>query len=277
MKYAILLLLALLPFFAFSQKFHADLFGGIANYQGDLQGKRVTFSQAHPAVGLGASYDLTNKFILRAGFTYGRVGASDQKNTTAKGIEYRNLSFKSDIYEFHLGAEYNIFDLSERSLTPYVFAGIGVFHFDPFTRDAAGNKVMLAPLGTEGQGLAAYPDRKPYRKTQPVIPFGAGVKLALTENLQVGLEIGLRKLFTDYLDDVSTSYADSAALFAGRGAQAVDIAYRGDEVGGPSYPAAGAQRGNPKYKDWYYFTGLRVSYRIGGKRGDGMACPRPAY
>jgi hypothetical protein len=59
-------------------------------------------------------------------------------------------------------------------------------------------------LSTEGQGI--YPDKKPYSLWQPTIPFGGGVKFAITENLRIGFEIGLRKLFTDYLDDVSTSY-----------------------------------------------------------------------
>lgn len=274
MKYSLLLTLAVLPFLSYSQRFQASLFSGVATYQGDLQGKRLSFKESHPAIGLGASYDLTNHFILRSGFTYGRVSGNDQNNGSAKGIEFRNLNFKSDIWEFHLGADYNIFDLTERSLSPYVFAGVGLYHFDPFTRDAAGNKVYLQRLGTEGQGLAGYPSR--YKTTQFNIPFGVGLKFALTENIQVGFEIGVRKLFTDHLDDVSGNYADSALLATGNGPLAAELAYRGDELtGAPSYPAAGTQRGNSKYKDWYNFTGLKISYRIGGKRGEkGVGCPR---
>jgi hypothetical protein len=91
----------------------------------------------------------------------------------------------------------------------------------------------------------------------------------MSENLQLGLEFGFRKLFTDYLDDVSGNYADSAILFAARGAQAVALAYRGDELpGGPGYPDSETQRGNPKMKDWYYMTGIRISYLLGtGSRG----------
>ena len=193
MKFTSLLLLAILPVFANSQNLHADLFAGVANYQGDLQGKRFTFSQSHPAIGLGASYDITSKFIGRIGFTYATIEASDKKNTAAKGVEFRNLNFKTKISELQLGLEYNIFDLNERSFTPYVFAGVAGYHFNPYTNDAAGNKVYLKPLSTEGQGLAAYPDRKEYKLTQFAIPFGAGVKLALSDKIQVGLELGLRK------------------------------------------------------------------------------------
>ncbi|HMK03477.1 MAG TPA: DUF6089 family protein [Ferruginibacter sp.] len=273
------LTLSLLSFAVSAQKFHADLFAGIANYQGDLQGKRIDFSQSKPAIGLGASYELSNKFILRAGFTYGKIEGNDKKNTTAKDIEFRNLSFRSSITELQLGLEYNLLDLTYRDLSPYAFAGVAVYHFNPYTTTAAGNKVFLKPLSTEGQGLSQYPDRKPYNLTQFAIPFGGGIKYMISDNLQVGLELGLRKLFTDHLDDVSMSYVDSATLFNARGAQAVDLAYRGDEVaGGSLYPGEGAQRGNPKYKDWYYFSGIRISYRLNSNRsGKGLACPAKAH
>ena len=279
MKHTSLLLLMIISFVASAQKLHADLFLGISNYQGDLQGKRFTLSQSQPAIGLGVSYDLSDKFILRTGFSYGKVEGDDKKNSTAKGIEFRNLSFKSNITELHLGTEYNLFDLSYRDFTPYAFAGVAVFHFNPYTKDIAGNKVYLNPLSTEGQGLTQYPENKPYKLTQFAIPFGGGIKFLLSDNLQVGLEIGLRKLFTDYLDDVSMNYVDSATLFAARGPQAVDLAYRGDEIsGGPSYPLPGSQRGNPKYEDWYYFSGIRISYRLHNSlRKDKISCPVRIY
>ncbi|MEO7307980.1 MAG: DUF6089 family protein [Ferruginibacter sp.] len=280
MKYIHLFLLIVIPFTGSSQKLHADLFMGIANYQGDLQGKRFTLSQSKPVIGLGASYDLTNKFIARAGFFYGKIEGNDSKNKNGKGIELRNLNFSSTITEFNVGLEYNFFDLGYHDISPYVFAGAAVYHFNPYTKDAAGNKIFLKPLSTEGQGLPQYPDRKPYKLTQFAIPFSGGLKFALSENLQVGLEIGFRKLFTDYLDDVSMNYVDSATLYAERGAQAVNLAYRGDEVaGGPSYPADGAQRGNPKFKDWYYFSVVRVSYRLNNRKSNknGLGCPGRLY
>lgn len=272
--------LIILSFISFAQNLHGDFFLGISTYQGDLQGKRFTLSQSKPAIGLGLSYNLSSRFIIRTGFTYGKVEGNDKKNTSAKGIEFRNLSFKSSITELHLRLEYNLFDLSYRDISPYGFAGAAVYHFNPYTNDANGNKIFLKPLSTEGQGLSQYPDRRPYKLTQFAIPFGAGLKFSLSDNLQLGLEVGLRKLFTDYLDDVSVNYVDSATLFAARGSQAVDFAYRGDEVqGNPGYPAAGAQRGNPKYKDWYYFSGIRVSYMFNNKKGgkDNLSCPAKIY
>ena len=274
-------LLAVLPLFGYSQQLHADLFAGIATYQGDLQGRRFTINQSHPAIGVGASYDISNKFIVRTGLTYGVIEGNDKKNTSAKGIELRNLSFKSAVTELHLGIEYNLFTLEGKSLTPYFFAGVAGYHFNPYTNDVTGNKVFLKPLSTEGQGLAAYPDRKNYKLTQIAIPFGGGIKYKLSDNLQIGLEVGLRKLFTDYLDDVSDSYVDAAILQAAKGSQAVELAFRGDEVNSAStYPAAGAQRGFPKNKDLYYFSGLRISKRLnsnGGVGKDKMGCPQKVF
>ncbi len=100
------------------------------------------------------------------------------------------------------------------------------------------NRVYLKPLSTEGEGLPGYPDRKPYSLTQLAIPFGGGVKFAITNDWHIGLEVGLRKLFTDYLDDVSSTYADPNDLLTAKGQLAVDLSYRGDEVvgGDPVYP-----------------------------------------
>jgi hypothetical protein len=284
MKHSILLLTAVLPLAVFSQSFHADVFAGVATYQGDLQGKRLTFNQSHPAVGIGISYDLTNKLIARTGFTYGVIAGSDTKNTTAKGIEFRNLSFKSAVSELHFGLEYNLFRLEGKSITPYFFAAIAGYHFNPYTNDSAGAKVFLRPLSTEGQGLAAYPDRKNYGLTQFAVPFGGGIKLQISDNLQLAAEVGIRKTFTDYLDDVSESYVDFATLLAAKGPKAVELAYRGDELAGaPGYPEEGAQRGSPKTKDWYYFSGLRLSARLHNKAGrtangrNKLGCPTKVY
>ena len=280
MKYFILPLLAVAPLFTLAQKLHADLFGGVATYQGELEQKRFSIKQSRPAVGIGASYDITDKFIARTGFTYGVVEGNDKNNVGAKGTALRNLSFKSAITELHLGLEYNLFKLEGKSLTPYIFAGVAGYHFNPYTKDEVGNKVFLKPLSTEGQGLEAYPDRKNYKLTQLALPFGGGIKFKVSEDIQIGLELGLRKLFTDYLDDVSDTYVDAAILQAARGSQAVQLAFRGDDINPAStYPGAGAQRGNPKTKDWYYFSGLRISKLLNGNGGgrDKLGCPRVSF
>ncbi|MEO5942823.1 MAG: DUF6089 family protein [Ferruginibacter sp.] len=287
MKYILILSIIYLPFSGSAQRIHGDIYGGVANYTGDLQGKRYTFSNSGAMLGLGMSYDINNKFIVRGIATYLNVQGDDKINTTATGVTYRNLNFKSHVLEAQLALEYNFFDLSERSFTPYIFAGVAAFHFQPYSYDTLGNKFLLRPFSTEGEGLAAYPDKKPYNTKQFAIPFGGGLKFVLSDRVQLSVEVGLRKLFTDYLDDVSTTYADSSILLAARGPNAVEFAYRGNELkGGPGYPAAGSQRGNSKNKDWYYATGIHISYLFGagngngtggGRKGNRLGCPIRVY
>jgi opacity protein-like surface antigen len=269
-------LFLLCQLFAHSQRIHGDLYAGASNYQGDLQAKRFTFNDAGLAVGLGMSYDITNHIIVRGIASYFKVSGKDKPGVPAYDVFARNVNFHSRILEAQLALEYNLFDIEERGYTPYGFLGIAAFHFSPYTFDSTGKKEYLRPYGTEGQGLPQYPDKKFYNTKQIAIPFGGGIKFLLTDNLQVGLEVGLRKLFTDYLDDVSGTYADSAILASARGAQAVALAHRGSEIKGvyAPYPEAGAVRGNPKSKDWYYTTVLKLSYRFGGNTNTGYSRSR---
>jgi hypothetical protein len=250
---------------ASAQKLHVTIFGGFANYQGDLQAKRFTLDQSHPAFGAGLLYEISEKLYARANVTFGKLTGDDKKN--AKNIA-RNLSFSSPISDIHLGLEYNFYSLYERAITPYIFAGISNFSFRPSALDSAGNKVFLQPLSTEGQGF--YKNRKPYKLNQFAIPFGGGLKFAFSDNFRIGVEVGLRKTNTDYLDDVSTTFVDEGLLLANRGPKAVELAFRGDELkSGLSYPVDGAQRGGEKYKDWYYFGGINLAIRLHGSGNGG--------
>lgn len=259
-----------------AQNLSLTLFAGVSNYQGDLQEKRITVNQAGYAAGAGVLYELNNKIALRGNVTFGKIGAADSKGS--KNVT-RNLSFSSPLTDVHVGIEYSFLDIYQKGFTPYVFAGVSYFHFNPSTLDSTGQKVLLQPLGTEGQGF--YDNRKKYNLNQFAIPFGAGVKLALGDNLRLGLELGMRKTNTDYLDDVSATYADKDLLQQNNGVEAVALAYRGDELKGNAgvYPVAGAQRGSAKYKDWYYFTGVSLSFRLKGIYGSNskLGCPVNVY
>lgn len=250
------------------------MFGGLSNYQGDLVDKAYQNSKA--AFGISGTLPITQRLSVRAQLIFGKVAGADSLSPKPE-LKARNLSFESAVTEFSVLAEYNIFNLEQIRWTPYVFAGIGGFHFNPYAFSQNGNQVYLQPLGTEGQGLPGYA-AKPYSLTALAIPFGGGIKYAISSSVTLGLELGLRKTFTDYLDDVSDAYADAADLFAGRGQQAVDFSYRGNEVGYPAYPVKGFTRGNPKSKDYYYFTGLHLTFALGsgngehGRRG-GVGCP----
>jgi opacity protein-like surface antigen len=211
-----------------AQSLHLNLFGGVSNYGGDLQSQGFTFKQTKPVFALGLGYEISEKFFVRGEYSFTNLGADDALSNNYFQLR-RNLNFKTVLQELNLVAEYDILNNYDHQLVPYVFAGLGVFQFSPYTYDSLGKKVFLQGLNTEGQGLSIYPDRAPYKKVQVNIPFGAGVKFALSDNIRVGAELGFRKLFTDYLDDVSTDYPDLSLIPPGSAA----LSYRGDELKPP--------------------------------------------
>ena len=265
MKFAILPLFFVLMYCGDlkAQNVHLTLFGGVANYQGDLQPKRFTFQQSHAAIGVGAEYELSKLFWLRSQFTFGKIGADDKYYSQHAD---RNLNFTSNISELQLVGQYLFRNLDDYRFTPYVFGGLAVFHFNPYTHDTAGVKYFLQSLSTEGEGFVN--GRKAYHLTQLSIPFGGGVKVNVSSNLIFGVEMGLRKTFTDYLDDVSTKYVDPTILISNRGAKAAELAYRGGELkNGQHSTPIGLPRGNSARKDLYYFAGATLTFKFGGSGG----------
>ncbi len=265
-----------------AQRVHVGLAGGLANYNGDLLDKLYPKKITNGFIGFTVHYELQDQILVRGGYNFARVNGSDSYSEK-KDLQLRNLQFESTISEFSFVGEYYLFNLYEKKFSPYAFAGFAFYHFNPYTYDSTGKKTFLKPLRTEGQGI--YSNKKEYSLWQFAIPFGGGFKFAINENLRIGIEIGLRKLFTDYLDDVSTSYPDYNDLLAARGSTAVELSYRGDEVtgGDPNFPTKDTQRGSAAQKDMYYFTGLNITFRpnlsggygggFGGKKGK-FGCPK---
>lgn len=253
-------------FYSSAQRVHLGIAGGVANYSGDLPDKYYINSETKKFFGATVHYELFDQLFLRAGVSFATVNGSD-KYSSDPILQRRNLSFETAISEFSVVGEFYLLNVNIEKFSPYVFAGLAVFHFNPYTYDSANRQVYLKPLSTEGQGI--YPGKKKYSLNQPAIPFGGGLKIAISENLRLGIEIGFRKLFTDYLDDVSSTYADYNDLLAAKGPVAVELAYREDELqnGNPTYPTKDTQRGSSVKKDVYYFTGLNLSFRLGNGSG----------
>ena len=258
-KFFLILSLLLTSNFLFAQEFFTTFFLGGANYKGDLGNLPFIYANSKLAFGVGFNYEINNRLLLRADFMNGKVTGSDALG--GKNIA-RNLSFRSTISEFSLGFEYILFDLYQHKVSPYVFLGVGKFRFNPYTRDKDGLSVNLFELGTEGQGF--YEDRKPYKLTETAIPLGGGLQWAISDNARISVEVGIRPTTTDYIDDVSKTYADPDLLGQFNGGTSVRISYRADELknGVQTYPAAGSVRGNPNSKDMYLFSGIRYKVRL---------------
>ena len=248
-----------------TEKFSLGVFGGLINYQGDLNPNSFTISRSKAAVGLIARVKLHPNLSWRTGAAIGHIQAADQYNRDY--LKPRNLSFNTTIKELHTGLEVSLTNLETKRVSPYVYGGGAIFHFNPWTNDQLNEKIYLQPLGTEGQGLPEYPNRKKYKLTQFALAFGGGVRVNVSDHFNVGFELSQRKTFTDYLDDVSTSYADEQVLLLGNGAQAVELAFRGDELpGNANYPPEKEIRGTPTEKDWYYYIGVHVEVKWSGIR-----------
>lgn len=238
------------------------------NYTGDLLDKQFAAKEAKFNGAVGLSYQYLPNLSFNANLMVGKIGAMDIKN--GRKWYYRNLSFQTMLYEGTLTAEYDFNDISQpedafnnenpQKFTPYLFAGIGLFHFNPYTYDVSGKKVFLQPLGTEGQAT-------PYSLWQVCFPYGIGGKYAINSTTIISAELSVRKLLTDYLDDVSQhKYPDSAALLASRGPEAAALSYRANEIPNSPYIKQNGYRGEPSRKDGYYSFLVKASFQLFTKR-----------
>lgn len=239
---------------------------GAAHYFGDLN-TRAQLNRPKLAVGAFFRKQFGNYIGLRIAAHYAKLGYSDVYNTHNEYMYRRNLSFNTNIFELGLQGDFNFFKFVPgdpyHRFTPYVTLGVGLFNYDPYAF-LGGQKYFLRPLGTEGQGTNAYPDRKPYSTMAFAFPLGVGVKFNLNEKINIGFEVANRFTTTDYLDDVSTTYvgADKFPLLPDGSKSPAgllqDRSYeRGDIIG-----IEGRQRGNPKQKDQYVFAEFTISFNL---------------
>jgi hypothetical protein len=246
---------------------------GGAHYFGDLN-TRAALNRPKISAGVFFLKQFNNYIGLKVSANYARLGYSDIYSDNNEFQKRRNLSFNSNIWEFAVAGQFNFFKfypgISGYSYTPYVSLGVGVFSYDPYAY-LANEKYFLRPLGTEGQGSAAYPDRKPYGTMAVCIPATVGIKFNMSETVNVFAEVGYRFTTTDYLDDVSTSYAPDAfiPLPNGNPSPAALLADRSYETGAP-IGIKGRQRGNSSQKDAYVLAQVGISFNISSYR-----CPKP--
>ena len=249
---------------------------GLSNYRGDLSNNSVSLylKETKGSFGLFASYHLNDLLAVRLGGQYAAISGADT-NAPGEEIRSRNLSFTSLLIEGSLVAEFYIpgfqpYNL-DKPVSPYIFAGIAGAYFNPKT-EFEGETVSLQPLGTEGQGMPGF--GAPYSRVAFSIPFGLGVKFAVTDLFNVGLELGLRRSFSDYLDDVSGAYVSYEQLLAGNGPLAAALGNRTGEYQGkdPVSVPTGTPRGDQAKSDWYYILGVTFSWNfldnglVGGRK-----------
>lgn len=235
---------------------------GVSNYLGDLVPSQEYLLGTSFAMGATYQYNFTNRISVRGNLIWGQIRGDDKNSTYGSGRRQRNLDFHSHLLEFSVLAQINILPFHPKRnfkpITPYGFIGIAVFHFNP-TTTYKGTQYYLQPLGTEGQGLDGYASK--YSLVELSIPFGFGIKFCLTKRINLSFEFGMRKTFTDYLDDVSGDYAPLDEVRTGNGFLAADLSNRTYDQAGNQIEKAFTPRGHSG-KDWYTFMGFSVTYSM---------------
>lgn len=206
---------------------------GATTYKGEVSPQWQLQNQ-RPALTAFYRRDVSVPITLRAGFTAGQLRATDTNVTGAGGTTpplqaYRQLSLSGSVYELAGVMEYNFLDYHRRRqlrrphLTPYLFIGVAGYYANTTLRSA--NADLQADFNRSGGRLGL------------AVPAGAGLKIALSEHFNLGLEVGVRKTFTDQFDHAG----DQAPLLV-----------------------------NPRDQDWYYYSGVSLSYTFFK-----IQCPSP--
>ncbi len=290
-----------------------NYFGDLAPRPGSLS-TDISFTRS--GFGLLVNHRVGSRVFVRGGVNWGTMRGDDFESADPDDPESedryaRNLQFRNNIFEVSGTVVFDLlrnhgFYVRRARFTPYVFAGVAIFHHNPKAKVPrfdfrgqplanAGEWVALQPLGTEGQQNDASGVDK-YHKIQFSIPAGFGARLKLNKNFDLALEIGYRVLFFDYIDDVSSQYPDYGLLdndlartLSGRAFEPIAVvsedprladvlstldnsrtSYVG--VDGNTYTLVsdnlpGRRRGDPGDKDIYIVTSLQLTYVLGSPLG----------
>lgn len=133
--------------------------------------------------GLFGRYIMNDWFAMNLGMNFANLKA--EREFVPEGSEI--LRFNNDIFEFFANTEFRLPALSRSPFDLYGFVGIGIFFSDASIYD---------------QNDRLISTQVDYSQVQPVIPFGGGFSVKLTQNLRLGYELGWRNTIFHYLDGV---------------------------------------------------------------------------
>ena len=225
---------------------------GQAMYFGELKHNyKLQNGLSHLSIGLEAR--LTSRIAARVELYGFKLNGYDHRAPDSSYAKQRNLSFHSINGEANLLGvfffkKYNGEYHKRDSFDPYIAAGIGAMYFKPKTYQ-----------GEEELDLPAYrTEGIKYNQFALVFPIALGVKLRINEFINFNVEGSFRITQSDYLDDVSGTFADSYT-----NNESALIANRKDEIGIINQEAydqlvPGGKRGDPSKNDHYAFLSFKV-------------------
>lgn len=234
---------------------------GTSHYFGDLN-TEYKLTDIRFAGGIGARYNFNQRICLQ--FSGNQIGiAGDDADSENEFERQRNLSFENRIWDGTVQLEFNFLPYehgsSKKWFTPYMLAGFSFYRHNP-TAELEGEKFELQGMGTEGQFLG-----EEYSLNGTAFTFGGGFKFDINYRWSVNIFITSRKSYSDYIDDVSGTYADTEDIENLRGPSAALLSDRSREVlqGGQTIGEPGRQRGNGRNNDIYASLGVGLMYYFG--------------
>jgi len=240
---------------------------GASYYFGDLN-TNYNLSKPGIAFGFSSRFNFNTRVSAEAGIDYARVSASDEKSNNSYQ-RTRNLDFRTGILDFNFNLEFNFFPYIHGSddnyYTPYLFGGFAIMSYNPKT-DVNGNTVVLRDLGTEGQSFG-----NEYGLMSGAFTYGFGMKWDLNKDLSLNVHLSGRKIFSDYIDDVSTTYPSMSVLMATRGPEAVAASNKSLD---PNFARPNLQRGNGRNNDVVYYMGVSLMKYFGKLRCPAISNPQ---
>lgn len=132
----------------------------------------------------------------------------------------------------------------------YVFGGVGLLYFNSRAEYIDGSMVALRPLKTEGQS-------KMYSPITLTIPFGLGFRVGLDRSWRIGMELAYVKTFSDYIDDVSTKFADPSKLSSPEA-----IYFSNPTTSTNTAYMMGKKRGDSEHQDAYYHVNFILTRNL---------------
>lgn len=251
---------------------------GLANYLGDIGGGAGEAKNSIADLKIGESklslsafsrYRINRRFAIASFLNYGRISGEDA-NSENRGRRGRNLSFRNDLIELSLRTDVTLYvnyDVGRKGyynpdFKLYAFVGIAGTYSNP-KAELDGEWHNLRELTTEGQF-----DK--YSQFVFAVPAGLGFFYTYDRVNRFAFEAQYSFAFSDYLDDISTIYADPAILpndlsrtLANRHGELDE----GEDVPGPNNYTAGNKRGDPDNTDDYMFIRVTYSRVLRGKSG----------
>jgi hypothetical protein len=174
-------LVSLPAFSQLSQRSEVGAGLGTFNYTGDLT-RTYNITQSKFAATVFYRANISKVISFRTSLTGGKIGATEKPIDAfaAKRAASFNLFLleASTVFEYHFLNWRD--DVRRLRFTPYLFAGMGLFGI-------SGNQSKNAP----------------YSNVQMAIPFGGGMKYVINPKYYLSFEVGIRKTFFDYLDNIS--------------------------------------------------------------------------